>query len=318
MIITLALNPGIEKYINIEKYEVGGTLPVKDYRLRIASSGIYSAYIMRLLQAEPYVLGFAGGIGGKYIKNFLDKNRIKSNLVNKEQELRTTIYITNGQGITTKLVDDEEDFDDNDGRNLKHRLVGQLDSTELVFISGSIRHDGSRDIIHKAVDNIEAAHKRLLLSLEGWDVLEFIQRSPTAIILDEKQVEILTQKTERLEDTLEQLREIGIENRVRYIFFYTADQVVGITKKKISYGTINGEASNSLGWSKDAVAGAMAIGIKRGYEFEKIIKLMTSVAYSISEEEYPVLCSRKKIDVHKKKVRVYDYYNNGRYLLGDL
>lgn len=317
MIITIALNPGIEKHLQIEKYNEGTNVPVQQYELRIAGSGIYAAYIMRMLQAEPYVLGFAGGIGGKYIKNFLDKNRIKSNLVTKDKELKTTVIITNNQGVTTRLVDDEEAFAETDGKNIKHKMVAHLDEAELVFINGAIKHEGSRDIIHESIDNTKEAHKRLLLSLDGWEIQPFIERSPMAVMLDEKQVEILTEHADSLEDTLEQLREIGVENMIHYIFFQTGNQVIGITKNKISYGTIHGAALTSVSWSKDALSGAMAIGIKRRYEFERILKLMTAVNYSISEAAYPVLCSRKDVDTYMNKVKIIDYFSNGTYTIGD-
>lgn len=313
MIVTIALNPGIEKYIDIDHYSEGATIPVNRYDLRIAGSSVYSAYIMRLLQAEPYVLGFAGGIGGRYVKNFLDKNRIKSSFITKDKELRMTMLITNEVGVITKLVDDEEAFTEVDAKNIKHKLAAQIDEAELALVNGSVLHEGSRRILHQSIEQIKEAHKHWILSIEGNEVLSFLQHSPMAVLLDETQVELLTDGAENLEDTLEQLRQIGIRNTIHYIFFHSGDGLVGVTRNKITYGNVGGKRTKTLPWRKEAIAGALAIGVKRRYEFEKTLKLMTSVSYAISEEHYPVICSRKQIDTLTKKVKLMDYYCNGTY-----
>ena len=313
MILTIALNPGIEKYISISKYKEGTTIPVNRYDLRIAGSSVYSAYIMRLLQAEPYVLGFVGGIGGRYIKNFLDINRIKSSFITKDKELRTTMLITNELGVVTKLIDDEEAFNEVDAKNLKHKLTAQIDEAELALVNGAVLHEGSWKILHQSIELIKEAHKHWILSVEGDEVLSFIEQSPMAVLLDQAQVELLTNDAVTLEDTLEQLRQLGIQNTIRYIFFDSGDGLIGVTRNKVTYANIGDQVTLPLAWRKEAVAGAMAIGVKRRYEFEKILRLMTGVNFAISEENYPALCTRKRIDVLSNKVKLVDYYCNGSY-----
>lgn len=313
MILTIALNPGIEKYIEIDNYNEGETMPVNRYDLRIAGSSVYSAYIMRLLQADPYVLGFAGGIGGRYIKNFLDKSRIKSNLITKDKELKMTMIITNEAGIVTKLVDDEEAFTSVDAKNIKHILTAQIDEAELALVNGSVLHEGSREILHQSIDLIKDAHKHWILSIEGNEVLSFIENSPMSVLLSEAQVDLLTDQADGLEDVLEQLRQICVQNKIHYIFFNSGDGLIGVTRNKITSASIDNMVAEDLSWRKEAIAGAMAIGVKRRYEFEKILKLMTSVSYAVSEEKYPILCTRKHIETLAKKVKLMDYYCNGKY-----
>ena len=318
MIVTMALNPGIEKHIQIGQYEEGTTIDVNRYDLRIASSSIYAAYIMRLLQAEPYVLGFAGGIGGRYIKNFLDKNRIKSNLITKDKELKTTIIISAENGTSTRLIDDEEAFVEADAKNIKHKLVAQIDEAELMVINGDITHSGSRTILMASIDLVQKAHKRLLISLEGKQIMPFIQCSPFAILLDVQQVEMLTDGAVGLEGSLEILRQLAIKHHIHYIFFPSGNQIVGITRNKISYGYIPNATPEILTWGKHAVLGGLAIGVKRKYEFEKMIKLMTSIRYAITQNKYPVLCTRKDVDLMTNKAKVVDYYRAGSYCIEEV
>lgn len=318
MILTIALNPGIEKYIGVEKLTEGHTLPITSYDLRIEGSGIHASYIMRLLQADPYVLGYAGGIGGRYIKNFLDKSKIKSNLITRDKEIKTTFLIQNERGVLTKLVDVDKAFGESDARNFKHRLVPQIDEAELAVVSGNLEQEGSRDMLMDAVDLIKKAHKRLVLSVDGKNISDFVETSPFALLLDETQVEELTQGAEGLEACFEELRLIAIANHIHYIYFRSGDQIVGITKNKISFGTIAGMVQEPLSWQKHALLGGLAIGVKRNYEFEKMLKLMTAVSYAITEEAYPVFCTRKDVETGMNKSKIDDYYRSGAYRIEEV
>ena len=64
--------------------------------------------------------------------------------------------------------------------------------------------------------------------------------------------------------------------------------------------------------------GGLAIGVKRKYEFERTLKLMSAVRYSISEADYPLLCKRKEVDVQMNRVRVVDYYRGGSYRIEEV
>ncbi|MBC7958646.1 MAG: hypothetical protein H7X94_02160, partial [Vallitaleaceae bacterium] len=89
MILITTLNLFVHKTAVVDGLDVNGINAIQDHRMVVGDSAIYSALIIKILQGEPYVLGIAGGIGGRFIKNFMDKNRIKSDLLMKEQETRS-------------------------------------------------------------------------------------------------------------------------------------------------------------------------------------------------------------------------------------
>jgi len=136
--------------------------------------------------------------------------------------------------------------------------------------------------------------------------------------LDQDQVEELTKGAQGLEERFEQLRLMAIANHIHYICFWSGDQIVGVTRNKISFGSLSGIDQEALSWRKHALLGGLAIGVKRHYEFERILKLMTAVSYAITEETYPVLCTRKDVEVHMNKVKIEDYYRAGSYRIEEV
>ena len=142
MILTVALNPVVEKTAVIDGLEIDGINQIQDYRLVLGPSAIYSAYIIKLLQGEPYVIGFAGGIGGRYIKNFMEKNRIKSDLLWKDRESRSVLRIIDSVYNTkTILVDNTFSYDEKDKKNIKHKLQLLLKDTEVVIVNDAYHED---------------------------------------------------------------------------------------------------------------------------------------------------------------------------------
>lgn len=313
MILTIALNPGIEKHLGIDTYKEGEIIPVTTYTLSIAGSSVYSAYIMKQLQADPYVLGFAGGIGGRYIKNFMDKSRIKSNLIIKDKEVKMSVGITNKQGVKTWLINEGESFQTSDWANLKHTLVRQIDEAEVLVVNGDLSHEGASELLLDCVMLAKSKHTKMIVSIDGEDIDPFLKLGPFAVVLTEEQVENLTRDCDSLEETLEVLRALAVTYHIHNIYFISGNEVIGVTRNKIAYGSISGHGHQQVSWKKDAMVGGLAISIKRKYEFERTLKLTSGVCYAVSDEAYPVLCTRKKIDEMTRKSKVATYYSGGSY-----
>lgn len=313
MIITVALNPGIEKHLRVNHLSEGLEIPIEEYNLSIASSSVYSAFIMKLLQADPYVLGFAGGIGGRYIKNFLDKSRVKSNLILKDKELRSTFIIETNSDTVTKLVDNQHQFDEVDHRNFKHKLVSQIDDCELLLINGLLDGAFGDQILLDTMLLAKHAHKRTVLFVEGASIEAFLLQKPYAVVLTDKHLETMEQGDVEVKDKLAYLRSLALHHKIHYIFYVTKDQIIGVTKNKIAYGDLGSLQVSDVPWKADAIAGGLAIGVKRKYELEKMVKLLSGISCSLHPKGDQVLCTRKDIDVKANKTKVKVYYANGKY-----
>lgn len=312
MIITVALNPGIEKRITVDALAIGDTTEVIDYQLSIGRSSVYSAYIMKLLQGDPYVLGFAGGIGGRYIKNFLDKNRIKSNLIQKEQEIESVFIIEMPNQKDTVLIDHAHKLDEADARNFRHKLIGHINDSNIVLLNGDTVDETALSIMEDTMLLCKKEGKRVVLSVEGNNVEKFVGFAPYAWIVDDEQLEqlgILGTTEERIKG----MHSFIVENGIHYAFYPIEKGIVGLSKNKICVGTFDGLTIDKASWMKEALAGGIAISIKRKYGFERMVKMATAIGVAIHSEDYPDICTRKEIDNKIKQSKLTEYYSKGVY-----
>jgi 1-phosphofructokinase len=312
MIITIALNPGIEKRIVVDQLVIGEEHKVLDYQLLIGRSSVYSAYIMKILQGDPYVMGFAGGIGGRYIKNFLDKNRIKSNFVLKDQEMESVFLLRIEGQPDTRLVDHSHQLTPADGRNFKHKLTAHLKDCEIILLNGDTLDAIAMTIMTDTMAIAKKENTRVVLAVEGNAVGSFISKAPYAWVVDDEQLEALgISGTE--EQRIRLIHDFLIRNSIHYAFYPTAQGVIGVTRNKICMGQLEGINVKKTGWVKEAIAGGVAIGIKRKYEFERMVKLSSSIVSAINEKKYPNICTRKEIDQKMNQCKIVEYYSKGLY-----
>lgn len=314
MILTVALNPMIEKEISLDTFEYGGDNKVEGYRLRIGKSSVYSAFIMKLLQGDPYVVGFAGGIGGRYIKNFLDKNRIKSNFLWKDDELQSCYKIIDGSGTETRLLDRTSKLDDRDVKNLKHRVLASLQEADCVLLNGDTQGPMSLQMMLDTLVLSKQAGRRVVLCAEGSSIERFLEETPYAWIVDDGQLDALGVRGADEKETLAYLRRLLIERRIRYIFYPSRQGVYGIARNKIALATMEGREIDPVPWFKEAIAGGVAIGVKRRHEFEKILKNAYAIYSSVDQSRFPEVCTRKEIDAAAKKCRLVEIYSKGRFI----
>ncbi len=306
MITTTLFNPEIESIIKVNKLTKGKKQKSNEYRLRISRCSIHSAYVVKVLQGVPFVVGFSCGIGGKFIKNFLDKNRIKSSLVNKDNEVRTKFLIVDDE-VTTTIIDDNMSFKNSDFRNIKHIFNGNMDKSGVFIVSGEINSPEEVHLLENTVEFIHSRNKRYVLSLDDSQYDRFFANAPTAVIGKFSQFSNVCKVEDDLYTCLIKLKELAELHKIRYIIIYDENIIYGISKNKI----VSADVSPVKDVNRHAVAGALALGIKRKYEFEKIVKLLSAVAATFEEDKFPNSITRNKIDKMKSKILLKEIYSLG-------
>lgn len=315
MILVVTLNLFVHKTVVIEGLEINNINLVQDHRLVVGESAVYSALVIKALQGDPYVLGIAGGIGGRFVKNFMDKNKIKSDLLWKECEIRSDLKIIDAVNMTeTTLVDDNFVFDEQDIKHLKHKFQNNMKDVNTVLInSKSLCDDRSvkpiEDLIQMAKDN----NQKVVLSLTGSELRKSLQYGPYAVVVDHNDLsEMDIEDIEDEKNLLESLRYIAVNHHIKYLIYDNNQNknLYVISKNKIcsaKYGKFARDIED-IG-SKDLLSGALALCVSRKYEMEKTAKLLGAVKGAAKVSEYPKICQRKAIDELYNKMKLVNIYD---------
>jgi fructose-1-phosphate kinase PfkB-like protein len=306
VILTIALNPAVVRTINVEGFQIDQSNEANQDALSVGDCGIYSAYIVKLLQGDPYVMGISGGIGGRYIKNFLDKNKIKTDFLQVDHETKTHLLIHDSiHDTTTKILSHNNQLTQRDFINIKHRIYHHIKETELITLTGddSWSAEFIRDLNSMTKNSI-----RIITAVEGDSFTACVNERVYASVMDLDNLKALGFDFPEDVDSYERIRNFRREHKIKYLVIKGQYEIIGFAKNKIC--KVNYHAKDSIyPIVKSMILGGLSIGIKRNYSFETMIKLMGAIANNCSSDEYPFVIRRNEIDRGMKHSKLYEIYN---------
>jgi fructose-1-phosphate kinase PfkB-like protein len=310
----MALNPSINKLAVIDGLEVNGENKVQDYRISLGESPIYTAYTIKLLQGEPYVLGFLGGMGGRFIHNVMQKNRIKADFVFNLGESKSIYRIVDSiNGSETILLDDNMIVNERDKKNLKHKLQNRIKDSKVMVLGGDLPRGADFSLIED-INLVAKNHDiKVITALEGQNLRKSINLNPYALKISDKNISDLVNIDTLTYDkyyVIKELYNILISNKIHYMLYDSNEGLYVLSKNKICKVILNEmpEILDGIG-SSDSMVGAFAVSIERKYEQERMAKLIMASGIAVKNSKYPNICNRKDIDYYNNKVKIVEIMN---------
>lgn len=138
MIITVTMNPAIDKTVDIEELERGGLNRIQRIVLDAGGKGINVSKTVKELGGTTVATGFLGGNSGAVIENVLKEYGIKSDFVQVEGETRTNMKVVEQGGIVTELNEPGPVVTQAQTDELIAKLEGYASEDTLFVLAGSI------------------------------------------------------------------------------------------------------------------------------------------------------------------------------------
>lgn len=307
MIITLTPFPSIEYIYRVEEFEPKKLLTSKNVSLNVLSKGVYSAQMMKVLQEEPILISSFGGFAGKSIKHYLDKSKIKSDIVWTNYETPHQVKIILQHTTEDYTLRSQEPFIlDKELLRLSYKLNEHIKKVSTLVLSGRIPVHQDHSVFADWVKISKKHNVKTIVSTgqkEVWTYL--LTEKPYALMMTEEQLKDLEFDTTDLTEVVKQLSQY-LGDGLHFICIYLKDRgALILSKNKYCHvqSTISLLDQNSTAAS-GAFLGALAIGINRKYEQEKIGKLCLAAALSADDNVTHRICTRKDVDYRYKKTKV--------------
>ncbi len=168
MIITMTLNPAIDKTLTISGFTTGAVNRIESVRTDIGGKGINVAKTVRNLGQECVAMGLLSGQNGLFIEAQLKEIGVECDFVYTPGETRTNIKIADiEKGTYTDLNEDGPDATDETLAMLEDRLIGKVVPGDIVVFSGSVPANVDRDIYRKWISIVKALGADTILDAEG-------------------------------------------------------------------------------------------------------------------------------------------------------
>lgn len=283
LIITITLNPAIDKTIKIDKLVSGGMHRINEIEFDIGGKGINVSRCIKALGGESVALGIIGGSTGDYIETELDKDGIGHDFIRVSDESRTNTKVVDNDGRVTELNEAGPIIEDKYQEIILQKIEEYADENSIFVLAGSMPRGIDSKIYGEMIKVIKRSKGRVILDAEGMAFFEGIKEVPDVI------------KPNKLEMTLLQ-KAMGFDEDNEFVTIECVNTLInsGIKVVAVSLGeegacfynnkgeslyrkALEVEAKSTVG-AGDAMVAAIAFSMENGNEFTQMVDLAMAVS----------------------------------------
>jgi 1-phosphofructokinase len=181
-VLTVTLNPAIDKTIEIDRFYVGELNRVNKMRLDPGGKGINVAKVLHEFGVNVEASGLIAGYQGDYLAEAVKQMGIATNFLKIPGETRTNLKIFDTTStITTEINEIGFFVDEKHIADYKKMLTEQLKDAEILVLSGSIPEGISTSIYKELIEIANQMGVKTILDADGQPLIEGIAAKPFAI-----------------------------------------------------------------------------------------------------------------------------------------
>ncbi|MBQ7565635.1 MAG: 1-phosphofructokinase [Oscillospiraceae bacterium] len=274
MILTVCLNPAVDRTVSVEMLTVDGVNRVVTSRRDPGGKGINVAKMVAALGGDTLSVGVVGGSTGEYIKQQLDELGVRHDYVVRDRATRTNLKIMDVCRRTmTELNEPGAPVTEEELAQVWQKIEAAVKPGDIVALSGANPPGMAEDVLAKWITALREKGITTALDTVGAPMRLGIAAKPTLIKPNREELsEFFGEPLHYQRDILAAAREIlerGVERVVVSMggegaLFVTADEVLFGHGLPVKVGSTVG--------SGDAMLAALLYGMQRGDSWELTAK----------------------------------------------
>lgn len=280
MIVTVTMNPAVDKTVEVDTLECGGLNRLRNVVSDAGGKGINVSKMIAALGGDSLAVGFVGGGSGAEIRSMLDRMNIRHDFVEVESVTRTNLKIVEADGRVTELNEPGVRVTDAELSALLRKL-DTLAGPETVFVfSGSIPAGMGTDIYRRCIELVRQKGARAYLDADGEAFRLGLEANPYFIKPNREELQKHFAVTYRA-DTPDLVRlcrlllkqgveQIALSLGAEGALFLKGDSVIRIPGLRV-------KAHSTVG-AGDSMVGALAYAADCGMDYEDGLKLAVAAS----------------------------------------
>lgn len=181
MIITVTMNPAIDKTVDIEHLERGGLNRITHVEQDAGGKGINVSKTISKLGGESIATGFVAGNAGRIIENVMNEWGIKNDFIQISGETRTNTKVFETTGELTELNEPGPVAEEKDVQALLDKLESYAKEDTLFVLAGSIPRGVEKDIYYQIIERVHKKGAKVLLDADGELFTKALEAGPDMI-----------------------------------------------------------------------------------------------------------------------------------------
>ncbi len=280
MIVTITMNPAIDKTIEITEFNLGGLNRIKTVIQDAGGKGINVSKTIKALNGDSLALGFVGGNTGRFITDSLDKIGVSHDFVKLEEDTRVNTKAIEADGRVTEINEPGPIINTAKVDELLEKVRQYANEDTLFVVAGSVPQGVSKNIYSKITDIAHLAGAQVLLDADGELFRETLVSNPDFIKPNREELEAysnLDHKPSRDEliEIARDLKTKGVGNVV--VSMGKAGALFLMEEQEVFVPGLKVEAHSTVG-AGDALVAGLAYSIENKLDFEELVRLCVGVS----------------------------------------
>lgn len=181
MIVTVTMNPAIDKTVEIDALERGGLNRIHHVELDAGGKGINVSKTIHALGGKSIATGFIAGSTGKMIQGVMDEWGIENDFIEVSGETRTNTKVFEKTGELTELNEPGPVVEEDDVQALFEKLGGYAKEDTLFVLAGSVPKGVDKHIYRKMIALVHEKGAKVLLDADGELFMNALEAGPDMI-----------------------------------------------------------------------------------------------------------------------------------------
>ena len=276
MIITVTLNPAIDKTVEINNLHINSVNRVSSVRLDAGGKGINVSKNILSLGGKSRAIGFLGGRAGSFIKSYLDEMNIENEFIVVKGETRTNLKIVDPlQHTNTDINEMGTEITTEDCKQMDRSITQSVDEKTVIVFSGSVPPNVGADVYQKWICQAKEKGAKTILDADGELMQRGIEAGPYLIKPNIHELErLLDRKISGIEETVECSRLIMEKYGVAVVVVSMGEiGALFLNKEAAIFAKgISVDVRSTVG-AGDSMVAALAYAMDQQFPFEKAVTL---------------------------------------------
>ncbi len=279
MVVTVTLNPLLERRYFVDNFEKGKTYRVNQNTYSAGGKGINVSRELNLLGIKNLAVFPIGGNKGKIYRTILEEEGINFYAISVKSEIRDAALIIENNYRVTSFIGENNPLSNEDINKFKTKIAKVYENSSIILFAGSVPNEESAEIICEGIKRGNELDKITFLDTYGKHLQTCLDAIPFAVHNTVSEVETslnISLKTE--EEKLNYLKNL-YEKGIKLVFLTDGENPAYAMKFGYLYKIHPPKVSeiDSTGCGDVFVAGIIH-GLEKDNVFKEFLKYATALA----------------------------------------
>jgi 1-phosphofructokinase family hexose kinase len=191
LILTLTLNPAIDRNVTVDKLVFDDRAYILSTRESAGGRGINASCVLHDYGADTLAIAVCGGKAGKRLEEFLGCCKFPAELVRVRQEIRTNITVADKSGLAVKLNERGPELSKSELAKVEKAVCSRLNKADWLMLCGSLPPGVSSDFYARLIHAAGKEGVPVLLDTDGETLASSLEERPTVVTPNQQEAERL-------------------------------------------------------------------------------------------------------------------------------